>query len=112
MAGRLGDNIDADFIYPGQYLNVTDRDMTAAHLIELAYPEIRGKLRPSDFVLAGKNVAVARVASRPRPPPSCRRRHGHRGLLRAHLLPRLAARAGARTPGRRLAPRSPIVRMR
>ena len=55
VAARLGDNIDTDVIYPGRYLNITDRDKTAEHLFELAYPEIRGKLRPGDFIVAGKN---------------------------------------------------------
>jgi 3-isopropylmalate/(R)-2-methylmalate dehydratase small subunit len=55
VAARLGDNVDTDVIYPGRYLNITDREKTAEHLFELAYPEIRGKLRPGDFLLAGKN---------------------------------------------------------
>lgn len=51
----LGDNIDTDVIYPGRYLNVTDREKTAEHLFELAFPELRGRLQPGDIVLAGKN---------------------------------------------------------
>jgi 3-isopropylmalate/(R)-2-methylmalate dehydratase small subunit len=51
----LGDNIDTDLIYPGRYLNVTDREKTAEHLFELAWPEIRASLKPGDFVVAAKN---------------------------------------------------------
>ena len=51
----LGDNIDTDIIYPGRYLNITDREKTAEHLFELAYPEIRPRLDPGDFIVAGAN---------------------------------------------------------
>jgi 3-isopropylmalate/(R)-2-methylmalate dehydratase small subunit len=55
VAAVLGDNIDTDLIYPGRYLNITDREKTAEHLFELAYPEIRAKLRPGEFIVAAKN---------------------------------------------------------
>ncbi len=55
VAARLGDNIDTDILYPGRYLNITDREKTAEHLFELAYPEIRGLIRPGSFLVAGKN---------------------------------------------------------
>lgn len=55
VAAVLGDNIDTDIIYPGRYLNITDRDQTAAHLFELAYPEIRARLQPGEFLVAGRN---------------------------------------------------------
>jgi len=51
----LGDNIDTDIIYPGRYLNVTDREKTAEHLFELAYPELRAALEPGEFIVAGRN---------------------------------------------------------
>jgi len=51
----LGDNIDTDVIYPGRYLNITDRELTAEHLFEMAYPEIRPAIRPGEFIVAGKN---------------------------------------------------------
>jgi len=51
----LGENIDTDIIYPGRYLNITDREKTAEHLFELAYPEIRAALQPGDFIVAAKN---------------------------------------------------------
>lgn len=55
VAAKLGDNIDTDLIFPGRYLNITDRDKTPEHLFELSYPEIRGRLQAGDFLVAGKN---------------------------------------------------------
>ena len=55
VAAKLGDNIDTDVIYPGRYLNITDREKTAEHLFELAYPGIKAALQPGDFIVAGKN---------------------------------------------------------
>ena len=51
----LRDNIDTDVIYPGRYLNITDREKTAEHLFELTYPEIRPALLPGDIIVAGRN---------------------------------------------------------
>ena len=51
----LGDNTDTDLIYPGRYLNVTDREKTAEHLFELAYPDMRAQIRPGEIIVAGKN---------------------------------------------------------
>jgi 3-isopropylmalate/(R)-2-methylmalate dehydratase small subunit len=51
----LGDHIDTDVIYPGRYLNVTDREKTAEHLFELVYPEIRRSLEPGNFIVAARN---------------------------------------------------------
>ena len=48
-------NIDTDIIYPGRYLNITDREKTAEHLFELAYPEIRARIQPGDFIVGGRN---------------------------------------------------------
>ncbi len=55
VAAVLPENTDTDLIYPGRYLNITDREKTAGHLFELAWPEIRAKLNPGDFLVAGKN---------------------------------------------------------
>jgi len=51
----LGDNVDTDLIYPGRYLNITDREKTAEHLFELAYPDLRATLEPGDLIVAGSN---------------------------------------------------------
>ena len=59
LRGRVGavmaENIDTDIIYPGRYLNITDREKTAEHLFELACPEIRDALQPGDIIVAGPN---------------------------------------------------------
>jgi len=55
VAAVLGDNIDTDIIYPGRYLNITDREKTAEHLFELAYPEIRANLRQGEIIVAARN---------------------------------------------------------
>lgn len=55
VAAVLGENVDTDIIYPGRYLNITDREKTAEHLFELAYPELRAALTPGDILVAGKN---------------------------------------------------------
>ncbi len=55
VAAVLPDNIDTDIIYPGRYLNITDREKTPEHMFELAYPELRSTLRPGDFIVGGRN---------------------------------------------------------
>jgi 3-isopropylmalate/(R)-2-methylmalate dehydratase small subunit len=55
VAAVLPDNTDTDIIYPGRYLNVTDREKTPEHLFELAYPDIRAKLQPGDIFVGGRN---------------------------------------------------------
>jgi len=55
VAAVLPENTDTDVIYPGRYLNITDRDQTAEHLFELAYPDVRARIRPGDFLVAGRN---------------------------------------------------------
>jgi 3-isopropylmalate/(R)-2-methylmalate dehydratase small subunit len=55
VAAVLGENIDTDLIYPGRFLNVTDREKTAEHLFELAWPEMRSQIQAGDFIVAGPN---------------------------------------------------------
>jgi 3-isopropylmalate/(R)-2-methylmalate dehydratase small subunit len=55
VAAVLPDNVDTDIIYPGRYLNITDREKTPEHLFELAYPDIRARLRSGDIIVAGRN---------------------------------------------------------
>lgn len=55
VAAVLPANIDTDIIYPGRYLNVTDREKTAEHLFELAYPEVRDRIQPGDILVGGRN---------------------------------------------------------
>ena len=51
----LLDNIDTDIIYPGRFLNITDKKETAGHLFELVYPEYRSELTGNDIIVAGAN---------------------------------------------------------
>jgi 3-isopropylmalate dehydratase small subunit len=55
VVAKLGDNIDTDIIYPGRFLNITDREKTAGHLFELTYPDVRARIQPGDIIVAGKN---------------------------------------------------------
>lgn len=55
VAACLPANIDTDIIYPGRYLNITDREQTATHLFELAYPEMRARIQPGECLVAGRN---------------------------------------------------------
>ena len=55
VAAVLPENTDTDVIYPGRYLSITDRDQTAEHLFELAYPDVRAHIQPGDFLVAGRN---------------------------------------------------------
>ena len=55
VAASLPANIDTDVIYPGRFLNITDREKTAEHLFELAYPDLRARIRPGDLIVAGRN---------------------------------------------------------
>jgi 3-isopropylmalate/(R)-2-methylmalate dehydratase small subunit len=55
VAAVLPQNIDTDIIYPGRYLNITDREKTAEHLLELAYPEVAARIAPGDLIVAGRN---------------------------------------------------------
>ena len=55
VAAVLPANIDTDIIYPGRYLNITEREKTAEHLFELAYPEVRAAIQPGDLLVAARN---------------------------------------------------------
>ncbi len=49
------DNIDTDVIIPGQYLKVHDYEELASHAMEGLDPNFHSKVRPGDFILAGRN---------------------------------------------------------
>lgn len=51
---KFGDNIDTDVIIPGQYLKFSGKDLTD-HVMEGVDPEFAKKVRPGDFIVAGKN---------------------------------------------------------
>ena len=51
----LGDNIDTDQIYPGQYLDLTDHQEMAAHCLEGASAAFARDFKKGDIVAAGRN---------------------------------------------------------
>ena len=55
VAAVLRDNVDTDMIYPGRYLNITDREKTAEHLFELAFPDLRERVQAGGLIVAGRN---------------------------------------------------------
>lgn len=54
-AWKFGDNINTDLIIPARYLNTTDPEELARHVMEDADPEFSGKIKPGDIIVAGKN---------------------------------------------------------
>ncbi len=52
---KFGDDINTDEIIPARYLNTTDPAELAKHAMEDADPEFALKVRPGDFIVAGKN---------------------------------------------------------
>jgi 3-isopropylmalate/(R)-2-methylmalate dehydratase small subunit len=52
---KFGDDINTDEIIPARYLNTSDPAELARHAMEDADPEFVHKLRPGDFIVAGKN---------------------------------------------------------
>lgn len=52
---KFGDDINTDEIIPARYLNTSDPAELARHAMEDADPEFVKKLRPGDFIVAGKN---------------------------------------------------------
>ncbi|MBM4284734.1 MAG: 3-isopropylmalate dehydratase small subunit [Deltaproteobacteria bacterium] len=52
---RFGDDINTDEIIPARYLNTSDPLELAQHAMEDADPDFVKKMRPGDFIVAGKN---------------------------------------------------------
>ncbi|MFN3654249.1 MAG: 3-isopropylmalate dehydratase small subunit [Candidatus Nitrosotenuis sp.] len=59
MAGKVikyeRDNIDTDVILPGTYLKLHDYDEIAKHAMEGIDPNFHARVKPGDFIVAGKN---------------------------------------------------------
>jgi len=58
IRGRVftfGNNIDTDQIYPGRYLELTDHNEIAAHVMEGADPSFALNMKPGDIIVAGTN---------------------------------------------------------
>ncbi len=52
---RFGNDINTDEILPARYLNTSDPSELAKHAMEDADPEFVNKMKPGDFIVAGKN---------------------------------------------------------
>lgn len=58
MRGRVhkyGDNVDTDSIIPGRFLKEMDPKRLAEHAMEGIDPDFVKKVKPGDFIVAGKN---------------------------------------------------------
>ncbi|MGB9837483.1 3-isopropylmalate dehydratase small subunit [Methanothermobacter sp.] len=58
MKGRVWkfpDDVDTDIIIPGRYLVMRDPEKLREHVMEGLDPEFPSKVRPGDFIVAGKN---------------------------------------------------------
>ena len=52
---KYGANVDTDAIIPARYLNTSDPGELAEHCMEDVDSQFREKVRPGDFIVAGKN---------------------------------------------------------
>lgn len=52
---KFGDDVDTDAIIPARYLNTSDPQELAAHVMEDADREFPNKVKPGDIIVAGKN---------------------------------------------------------
>jgi 3-isopropylmalate/(R)-2-methylmalate dehydratase small subunit len=52
---KFGDDVNTDEIIPARYLNTSDPAELAKHAMEDADPQFVSKVRPGDFIVAGKN---------------------------------------------------------
>ena len=52
---KFGNDINTDEIIPARYLNTSDPAELARHAMEDADPEFVARLKPGDFIVAGKN---------------------------------------------------------
>ncbi len=51
----FGDNVDTDVIIAARYLNTSDSDVLAKHIMEDAVPNFYDKISKGDIILAGEN---------------------------------------------------------
>ncbi len=52
---KFGDNIDTDLIIAARYLNTSDPQKLAEHVMEDADPQFAKNLKPGDVIVAGEN---------------------------------------------------------
>ena len=56
---KFGDNISTDHIIPGKYAGLrSDLPELAKHVMEDADPDFVNKVKPGDFIVAGKNFGL------------------------------------------------------
>ena len=51
---RLADDVNTDLVLAGEYLNLTDPDELAAHLLERFVPPVADRIGPGTILLAGR----------------------------------------------------------
>ncbi len=54
-AWKFGANVDTDAVIPARYLNTSDPQELASHLMEDVDPKFREKIQPGDIIVAGDN---------------------------------------------------------
>ncbi len=54
-AWKFGNNIDTDAIIPARYLNTSDPDELAKHIMEDADKDFISKIKPGDLIIAESN---------------------------------------------------------
>ncbi|QKF61086.1 3-isopropylmalate dehydratase small subunit [Campylobacter curvus] len=52
---KFGDNIDTDIIIAARYLNTSDENELAKHIMEDADPKFSSKIAKGDIIVAGEN---------------------------------------------------------
>lgn len=52
---KFGDNVDTDQIIPARYLNVSEPEHLARHVMEDADPDFPRKVKRGDIIVAGEN---------------------------------------------------------
>jgi 3-isopropylmalate/(R)-2-methylmalate dehydratase small subunit len=51
---RLADDVNTDLVLAGEYLNITDPDTLATHLLERFEPPVADRIGPGTILLAGR----------------------------------------------------------
>lgn len=57
-AWNYGDNVNTDFILPGKYLDLTDPEEMAKHVMEGIDPEFVDGVKEGDVIIGGRNFGL------------------------------------------------------